>query len=66
MRSRWYRIQKWCSPLATGGVTLGILQGFGMINWAYFFTSIMVGLLGAIVSVLLGGTLPTTTGTGIL
>ena len=61
MRSRWCRIQKWCAPLATGGVTLGIFQGFGMINWAFFFTTFLVGLLGTLVNLLLGGSGTTTT-----
>jgi hypothetical protein len=61
MRSRWDRIQKWCGPLATGGVTLGIFQGFGAINWAYFFTTFLVGLLG-IITLLRSGT-PSTTPT---
>ena len=61
MRSRWSRIQKWCGSLATGGVTLGILQGFGMINWAYFFTTFLVGILGTIIAALLGGSTATAT-----
>lgn len=41
--------------LSCGGVTLGILQGFEMVNFASLFTSFLATLLSALVSFLLGG-----------
>lgn len=55
MRHRWSRYQKWCVALSSGGITLGIIQGFGMINWAYFFTQFLAQWLSILVTLLLGG-----------
>lgn len=51
MRRSWIRYQKWCVVLSSGGVTLGILQGFSLINWASFITQLLI----ALVTMLLGG-----------
>jgi hypothetical protein len=58
MMSTWTRLQKKLSPLVCGGMTLGILQGFEMVNFADVITSLLVQWLSAIVSILLGGTNP--------
>lgn len=55
MRPKWVRCQKWCVVLANGGVTLGILQGFGLINWASLFAEFLATWLSVLVTLLLGG-----------
>jgi hypothetical protein len=42
MHPMWLRWQKRCLVLASGGITLGILQGFGLINWPVFITQLLV------------------------
>lgn len=49
----WCR--RWSVALATGGVTLGILQGFGLVNFASLITSFLATWLSILVSILLGG-----------
>ncbi len=49
----WYR--RWSVALATGGVTLGILQGLGLVNFASLFTSLLATWLSILVTILLGG-----------
>jgi len=41
----WQQIQRSCGPLALGGVTLGLIDSFGLINCAYFFTSLISSIL---------------------
>ena len=55
MSSKWAAWQKWCVAVSSGGITLGIIQGFEMINWAYFFTEFLTTWLSALVTLLLGG-----------
>jgi hypothetical protein len=64
MSKTWVRWQKWCVAVSTGGITLGIIQGFGLINWAYFFTDFLISWLTTIVTLLLGGQ-TNLTGTGV-
>jgi hypothetical protein len=64
--SNWkIRSLKWCVHLATGGTTFGILQGFGMINWANMLTSVLITWLSVLAVVLLGGNAADLLGTGI-
>ncbi len=55
MRGSWLRIQRRVALLATGGVTLGILQGLSMVNFSWVFTQFFSELLSALVVILLGG-----------
>ncbi len=64
MRSEWTRWQRRVAVLATGGVTLGVLGGLSMVNFAYIFTNFLSQLLGTLIAVLLGGTSQTITGLG--
>ncbi len=57
MRGEWIRWQRRIAVLATGGVTLGILEGLSMVNFAYLFTNFLSQFLGALVTLLLGGSL---------
>lgn len=63
MRTSWNRYRKWCIALSTGGITLGILQGFSLVNFAYLFTQLLATWLAALVAVLLGGSVTDVTGT---
>ncbi len=45
MPNLWQRMQRTLGPLAVGGVTLGVVDSFGLINWAYFFTSLLSSIL---------------------
>jgi len=56
MHPLWLRWQKRCLALASGGITLGIIQGFGLINWPVFITQFLVQWLSVIVTLLFGGT----------
>ncbi len=68
MHTLWRQIQRSCGPLALGGVTLGLVDSFGLINWAYFFTSLLSSILSLFIrlgsgslnwfSLLSGGTSP--------
>ncbi len=60
MRPNWNRYQKWCVALSSGGITLGIIQGLGMVSWAQLFTQFLTTWLSALVALLFGGQLPTT------
>jgi len=51
-RIRWH---KRCVLLSCGGITLGILQGLAMVNWAQLFTQLLTQWLTALVAFLLGG-----------
>lgn len=59
MRPNWMRLRKWCVALSWGGVTLGFLQAFEMINFAEIVTSFLSVFLSLLVTLLLGGD-PTT------
>ncbi len=50
MRRYW----KMLAPLSCGGVTLGILQGWGMINFSNVWTEFLTFLFGTLVSLLFG------------
>ncbi len=68
MHPTWVRWQKRLLILASGGITLGIIQGFNLINWPVFITQLLVQWLSVIVTLLFGGTvnqgIGDTTGTG--
>ena len=55
MRRKRMRYKQWCVLLASGGVTPGILQGLGLVNWASLFTSILTMWLSALAALLFGG-----------
>ena len=55
MQRSWMRCQKWCVALSSGGITLGIIQGFGLINFASFFANFFSTWLAVLVTLLLGG-----------
>ena len=55
MRDSWLRMQRRVALLATGGVTLGILQGLSMVNFSWVFTQFLTELLSAFVVILFGG-----------
>ncbi len=55
MGGSWLRMQRRVALLATGGVTLGILQGFQMVNFSWVFTQFFSQLLSALVVILFGG-----------
>jgi len=55
MQRSWMRCQKWCVALSSGGITLGIIQGFGLVNFASLFTNFLSELLAILVTLLLGG-----------
>lgn len=59
----WIRIQKWFVPLSCGGMTLGVLQGFELLNWASMFTQLLATWLTVLVTLLLGGDVSTMLGT---
>ncbi len=67
MHPSWVRWQKRLAAMAGGGITLGILQGFSLINWPVFITQLLIQWLSVFVTLLFGGTVNqggTTTGTG--
>jgi hypothetical protein len=66
MRANWIRYQKWCVAISTGGITLGILQGFSLVNFAYLFTQFLTTWLAGLVALLLGGSWSSLIGTGVL
>ena len=55
MRPIWMRLQKKCLLLSTGGVTLGILQGLELVNFASLIASLLASWLSMLVTLLLGG-----------
>ena len=55
MRKNWIQVQRRLIPLATGGITLGVLQGFGMVNFALLFTQALSRFFSVLVTALLGG-----------
>lgn len=55
MRAKWVRCQKWCAAVASGGLTLGILQGFALVDFASLFTRLLTAWLSALVTLLFGG-----------
>ncbi len=69
MHPMWIRWQKRCLVLASGGITLGIIQGFNLINWPVFITQLLIQFLSVFVTLLFGGTVnqggTTGTGTGV-
>jgi hypothetical protein len=56
---RTMRLQRFCLALSTGGITLGILQGFALIDWATFWASWLSNFFATIVTLLFGGSLGT-------
>jgi hypothetical protein len=42
MHPQWVRWQKRLAALGSGGITFGIIQGFGLINWPVFITQLLV------------------------
>ena len=66
MRANWNRYRKWCVALSTGGITLGVIQGFSLVNFAYLFTQFLTTVLSALVALLLGGSWTSLIGTGVL
>lgn len=61
MSPYWLRCRKWCVLLAGGGLTLGWLQGFQLIDWASFWTTLLSTWLSTLVSLLFGGNLSSVT-----
>ncbi|MBK9119851.1 MAG: hypothetical protein IPM18_09670 [Phycisphaerales bacterium] len=57
MLALWHRKQRWLIAACSSGTTLGILQGFELVDFASLFTSFLASLLSLIVSLLLGGAL---------
>jgi len=55
MRSFWNRHRKACLALSQGGITLGILQGFSLVNFASLITSLLTSWVGILASLLFGG-----------
>ncbi len=55
MQAKRIRVQKWCVVMSTGGLTLGIIQGFSLVNFAQIFTSLLATWLSIIVTALFGG-----------
>ena len=55
MRASWKRYQKWCVALSSGGITLGVIQGFGLVNFAALFANLLSSWLAILVTLLLGG-----------
>ncbi len=55
MRTQWARVWKLCVALSTGGITIGILQGLGLVNFASLFTNFLITWLSVLVTLLLGG-----------
>ncbi len=55
MRLSWIRCQKWCVALSLGGITLGIVQGFNLVNFASLFANFLASFFALLVSLLLGG-----------
>ncbi len=55
MRPNWVRLRQWCVRLSYGGLALGFLQGFQMIDWASWWTSLLSTWLTIIVNLLFGG-----------
>ncbi len=55
MRPNWNRWLKWCRVLSCGGITFGIFQALGMVNWSYFFAQFLGQWLSVIVAYLVGG-----------
>ncbi len=66
MHTNWNRFRRWCVAVSTGGITLGILQGFGLVNFAYLFTQFLTTWLAALVAALLGGSWSSLIGTNII
>ena len=62
MRMTWVRCKKWCVVTASGGVTLGVLQGFSLVNFANLWTTLLITWLSALITLLLGGTATQTPG----
>ena len=55
MSAKWLRLKKLSVALSYGGITLGILQGLGGVNFASMFTQLLTMWLTALVTILLGG-----------
>jgi hypothetical protein len=63
MRPNWSRYYRSCVAMSLGGVTLGILQGLSMVNFAQLFTEFLTQWLSVIVAALFGANLNTLLGT---
>ncbi len=55
MSRRQIKLKKWCVIVSRGGLTLGLLQGLGMVNFASLFTNVLITVLQILVTLLLGG-----------
>lgn len=64
MRRSWMWRQKWCVALSSGGITLGIIQGFGLVNFASLFANFLSTWLAVLVTLLLGGDVNNLFGSG--
>jgi hypothetical protein len=53
-------------PLACGGITLGVLQAIGAIDFNQIWFDLLYVVLNTLVSLLLGGDLSTVSATGSL
>ena len=50
MRPSWMRYRKLCVALSCGGLTLGVLQAFEMLNFAEIITNFLTVWLSALVT----------------
>ncbi len=62
MRPFWLRYRRTCVALSQGGITLGILQGLSLVNFASLITSLLSSWVGILASLLFGGDPFATTG----
>jgi hypothetical protein len=44
----------WLRALSTGAITLGVLQGFQLLNFSTVFTNFITSVLNALVQLLFG------------
>lgn len=65
MQPLWTQARKRCVWVAAGGVTLGVLQGLSLVNFAALVTSWLSTWLSFLVSLLLGGQPTSPGGTGL-
>ncbi len=61
MRTKLLRYKKMYVALCSGGISLGLLQGFELLNFASIFAGWLAQLLSALITLLFGGELPGTT-----
>jgi len=58
MRTNLLRYKKMYVALCSGGISLGLLQGFEMVNFASIFASWLAQFLSALITILFGGEVP--------